>query len=128
MFRPFELGTVLVKAPLRHASVSYMKPDVITLVFCVNSFTKFRVCLNKPPIVFVSLNLLDPSTLLTLEILLYKILENFRVCENLPFNDGILCANSKQLENFGTGFLCKFMTIQRPPRDIGVSCWFLVGP
>jgi hypothetical protein len=112
MFRAFELGTVLVKATLGNTSVSYMKPYMIRLVFGTNSFTKFRVCLNKPPIVFVSLNLLDTSTLLTFEVLLNKLLENVRVCEDFPFDDAVLRANRKKLENIGTWFLGKLTTIE----------------
>jgi hypothetical protein len=102
MFGPFELGTVLVKAPLRYPSSSYMKPYMVRLVLCANSFTELRVCLNKPPIVLVSLNLLDPSMLLALEILLNEIFENIRVCEHFPLDDAVLCANSKEFENFST--------------------------
>lgn len=83
MFRAFELGTFLVKATLGHTSVSYMKPYMVTLVFSMNSFTKFRVCLNKPPIVLVSLNLLDPRTLLTFEILLNEIFKGLYICKSL---------------------------------------------
>jgi hypothetical protein len=126
MFRPFELGTVLIKASLGHASVSYMEPYVVTLVLCANSFTKFRVCLNKPSIVLVSLNLLDPSPTLTLEILLNEILENVRVCKYFPFNNLVFGPNSKEFENFGTRFLGKLTTVDRTPRDVGVTCRFLV--
>ena len=78
MFSPFELSTVFVEAPLRNAPGPYVKPHVVRFVFLSNSFAKFRVCLDVPPIVFVSLNLFDMRTTLSIHVLLNKVLE---VCE-----------------------------------------------
>ena len=74
MFSPFELGTVFVEAPLRNAPGPYVKPHVVRFVFLSNSFAKFRVCLDVPPIVLVPLNTLHMCPFLSSEVLLNKLL------------------------------------------------------
>lgn len=83
MFGPFELGTVFVKAPLRNAPGSYVKPYVVRLVFLSNPFTKFGVRLYVPAIVLVSLNLFDLGLTLTFHVLLDKVFERSRVPKGL---------------------------------------------
>jgi hypothetical protein len=78
-----------------------MKPDVITLVFLVNSFTKFGIRLNIPPIVFVSLDLLDGRPSLAFKVPLNKLLERTGVFQGLVVTWGFVRPNSKQGKNLG---------------------------
>lgn len=75
MFSPFELGTVFVKTSLRNPPRSNMKPNMVRLVFLLNFFTKFRVGLGKPSVMFAPLNLFDVSSPLTLHVPPNKLLE-----------------------------------------------------
>ena len=83
MFCAFELGALLVKAPLRNAPGSYVKPYMIRLVFLANSFTELRVRLYVPSIVFMSLDLFDLGLALTFHVLLNKVFEEYSVTKSL---------------------------------------------
>ena len=82
MFGPFELSAFLIKTPLRNPPRTNMKPDVIRFVVLPNSFTKFRVGLGKPSIVFAPLNLFDMRPPLTLHVPLNKLLERACIRQN----------------------------------------------
>jgi hypothetical protein len=58
MFLTPKLTALLVKTPLRNPPDTYMKPHVIALVVLVNSFTIFRVSLDIPTLMLVTLHLL----------------------------------------------------------------------
>ena len=66
MFLTSKLTTFFIETPLGNSSGTNVEPYVIAFVILVNSFTKFRVRLNVPPIVFVSLNFLNFGSPLTL--------------------------------------------------------------
>ena len=68
MFLALELTALLVKAPLRYAPASNVKPDVITLVILSHVLTVLRISLHVPPVVLVPLDLLDSGPLLTFEV------------------------------------------------------------
>ena len=90
----------------------YRKPHVIRLVFFTNSFTKFRVRLNKPAIVLVSLNLFDVSPALTLEILLNKVFERFCIRQDFCLWGIFLCSNREQSQDIRVWRLGKLSPIQ----------------
>ena len=69
---------------------------MIRLVFRSNSFTKFGVCLYKPSIVFMSLNLFDMGPSLTIHILLNKVFEWFRVPQDLRVWSLLIRSDRKQ--------------------------------
>jgi hypothetical protein len=59
MFLTPKLTALLVKTPLGNSPDTYMKPHVIALMVLVNSFTIFRVGLDVPTLMLVTLHLFN---------------------------------------------------------------------
>jgi hypothetical protein len=66
MFLTLELAAILVEAPLGYTPRTYRKPYMIRLVIFVDPLAVFGVRLDKPPVMVVSLDLLDARSPLTL--------------------------------------------------------------
>jgi len=128
MFSPFELGTFLIETPLRNTLGPDVKPYMVRLVFLVNSFTIFGVGLSIPPVVFSSLNLFDMRSTLTLHVLLDKVFELPCVSQDLWVRHPLLCSDCKKSHRLHIWNLGKLMTIEGPPRDVRITCRFLVRP
>ena len=97
MFLTPELATVFIKTPLRHAPRTYRKPYMVRLVILVDPLTVFGVRLSEPPVVVVSLNLLDARPPLTLEIFAHKVLEGAVILEHLLLTRLLVRTDRKEL-------------------------------
>lgn len=128
MFRPFELGTFLIKTPLRNTSRPYMEPNVVRLVFFSNSFTKFRVRLGIPPVMFPALDLFDPCPTLTIHVLLNKVFKWTRIPQHLRLSRLLICSDGEQGQSINVVRLGKFSPVKGSPWNIRISCRFLMRP
>jgi hypothetical protein len=95
-------------------------------VFFVDTLTILGVRLSEPTVVIMSLNLLDVRPPLTLEILAHKLLEWAVILENLLLSRHLVRAYRKERKDVHVGFLCEWCAVQVPPRNIRISCGFLV--
>jgi hypothetical protein len=97
MFLTLELAAILVEAPLRYASRTYRKPYMIRFVFFVEPLAVLGVRLSEPPVMVVSLNLLDARSPLTLEVLAHKLFEWAVILEHLLLTRLLVRTDSKEL-------------------------------
>jgi hypothetical protein len=105
MFSALELGAFFVETALMDSPVPYREPDVVRLVFGPDPFAKLGVRLDEPPVVLVSLNLLDARTPLTHHVLLNVLLEGCRLFEDLLGPCVFTRPDGKQSHDLGTRFL-----------------------
>ena len=105
MFSALELGTLFIEAALVDPAVPHREPDMVRLVFGPDPFAKLRVGLDKPPVMLVSLDLLDMCAPLTHHVLLNVLLEGAGLFENLLWPCVFARPDGEKGHDLGAGLL-----------------------
>lgn len=133
MLRKFVVFALLVEASLTDAPFVQQEPDVVRLVFILDSFAKFRIRLDVPSVrpLLHALNLLHLGSPLSVNVPLNKLLYGIRV-RNRVFHRGCLFSRRtpyrKQFERLDTRFFRYVFSVQNFPRNVRITGRLFVRP